>query len=136
MPLHSHSTPGLSRPLHRPAVFRVTTTPLHMDHQLWKLWETRLAFSILVCSLACSIWRCIRLLRAGTTLFWITSDAFEAYGNVTGGVLDPVTGLLQITSAQYDNLKSLFFKIGNVNIPTSFYQEVTDVLIYVTSENL
>jgi cathepsin E len=62
----------------------------------------------------------------------MATDAYNRYVSATGAVLDSKTGLLQITSAQYDNLQSLFFNISGVNIPTSFYQHVTDVLIYVT----
>lgn len=38
-------------------------------------------------------------------------DAYNSYVSATGGVLDEGTGLLSITSAQYDNLQSLFFDI-------------------------
>ena len=40
------------------------------------------------------------------------ADAFDRYQSATGGVLDANTGLLRITSAQFANLKSLFFTIG------------------------
>ena len=40
------------------------------------------------------------------------ADAFSLYRTATGGVLDASTGLLRITSAQFANLKSLFFTIG------------------------
>jgi hypothetical protein len=39
-------------------------------------------------------------------------DAFKAYQNETGAVLDTTTGLLKITSDQYSNLKPLVFTIG------------------------
>ena len=39
-------------------------------------------------------------------------DAFQAYQDATGGVLDQTTGLLSITESQYDNLKTLSFYIG------------------------
>ncbi|KAM5531862.1 hypothetical protein V8D89_014492 [Ganoderma adspersum] len=45
----------------------------------------------------------------GTTLVLLATDAFEAYQNATGAVLDETTGLLKITKDQYANLKSLFF---------------------------
>ncbi|CDO77364.1 hypothetical protein BN946_scf184787.g13 [Trametes cinnabarina] len=47
-----------------------------------------------------------------TTLLLPASDAFATYQNLTGGVLDDATGLLKITSAQFANLQSLFFHIG------------------------
>ncbi len=40
------------------------------------------------------------------------ADAFNLYKSATGAVLDASTGLLRITSAQFANLKSLFFIIG------------------------
>jgi hypothetical protein len=40
-------------------------------------------------------------------------DAYNLYVSATGAVLDEQgTGLLSITSAQYNNLQSLFFDIG------------------------
>ena len=42
---------------------------------------------------------------------WV--DAFHLYGNATGAILDPDTGLLRITPAQFAKLESLFFTIGN-----------------------
>ena len=57
----------------------------------------------------------------GTTLILIASDAFSRYEHATGGVLDNTTGLLTITSHQYNNLKSLFFKIGGVRILLSLF---------------
>ena len=44
----------------------------------------------------------------------IIVDAFEAYQDATGGVLDENVGLLSITPAQFDALESLFFHIGDV----------------------
>jgi cathepsin E len=38
-------------------------------------------------------------------------DAFRSYAIATGGVLDPVTGLLKITPGQFSNLRSLFFRV-------------------------
>ena len=40
-------------------------------------------------------------------------DAFDPYRHATGTVVEPITKLLRITPAQYANLKSLFFTIGN-----------------------
>ncbi|KIP05512.1 hypothetical protein PHLGIDRAFT_74133 [Phlebiopsis gigantea 11061_1 CR5-6] len=48
----------------------------------------------------------------GTTLLLIASDALATYQNITGAVADPDTGLLKLSTAQFANLKSLFFNIG------------------------
>ena len=40
------------------------------------------------------------------------SDAFQKYQSATGGIPDKSTGLLKITSDQYNNLKPLDFKVG------------------------
>jgi cathepsin E len=39
-------------------------------------------------------------------------DAYNRYRDATGAVMDPFTGSLRITPAQFSNLKSLFFEIG------------------------
>ncbi|KAK7680342.1 hypothetical protein QCA50_016582 [Cerrena zonata] len=49
----------------------------------------------------------------GTTLLLIATDAITAYQNVTGAVPDNNTGLLRLTPAQFANLESLFFTIGD-----------------------
>ena len=41
-------------------------------------------------------------------------DAFQAYQAATGAEADPNIGLLRLTPAQYEDLESLFFKIGDV----------------------
>lgn len=51
----------------------------------------------------------------GTTLLLIATDAFNAYKSATGAELDSTTGLLKITSDQYNQLESLFFTIGGVS---------------------
>jgi hypothetical protein len=83
--------------------------------------------------LARSMRRCITgiSLRAGSAFILLATDAYDNYVTATGAVMDDATGLLQITSAQYNNLQSLFFHINGVNISTSFHQDVTDLLIYV-----
>ncbi|KIL59047.1 hypothetical protein M378DRAFT_15078 [Amanita muscaria Koide BX008] len=53
------------------------------------------------------------IVDTGTTLLLIASDAFQAYQQATGATLDSATGLLTVTQQQYDNMQSLFFKIGN-----------------------
>jgi len=54
------------------------------------------------------------IVDTGTTLLLIATDAFKKYQQATGGVLDSTTGLLSITEAQYEQLQSMFFKIGDV----------------------
>ncbi|KAK0208939.1 aspartic peptidase A1 [Desarmillaria ectypa] len=55
------------------------------------------------------------IVDTGTTLVYIASDAFARYRSATGATLDSNTGLLRITSSQYSNLSSLFFKINGVS---------------------
>ena len=50
----------------------------------------------------------------GTALVLIATDAFQKYQSATGGVLDPATNLLSITSTQFANLKSLFINVNGV----------------------
>ncbi|KAI0942955.1 hypothetical protein AcV7_002235 [Taiwanofungus camphoratus] len=52
------------------------------------------------------------IVDTGTTLVMLATDAFNAYQSVTGGVMDNSTGLLQITPAQFEQLESLYFTIG------------------------
>ncbi|KAG2032183.1 aspartic peptidase domain-containing protein [Suillus americanus] len=54
------------------------------------------------------------IVDTGTTLILIASDAFVKYQVATGATLDQSTGLLQISSDQYDQLQSLYFTIGGV----------------------
>ncbi|EMD32654.1 hypothetical protein CERSUDRAFT_118681 [Gelatoporia subvermispora B] len=55
------------------------------------------------------------IVDTGTTLVLIASDAFSRYERATGGVNDEATGLLRLTTAQFDNLQSLFFNINGVS---------------------
>ncbi|KAI0797337.1 aspartic proteinase precursor [Irpex lacteus] len=55
------------------------------------------------------------IVDTGTTLVLLATDAYNAYVNATGAVLDSTTGLLNITSAQYEKLDSLFFELGGVS---------------------
>ncbi|KAI9460631.1 aspartic peptidase A1 [Lactarius psammicola] len=52
------------------------------------------------------------IVDTGTTLILIATDAFARYKTATGGVNDAPTGLLRITSTQFNNLQSLFFTTG------------------------
>jgi cathepsin E len=63
---------------------------------------------------------------AGTTLLLLATDAYNRYVSATGAVFDNTTGLLQITSAQYTKLQSLFFHINGVIIlyTFSFYRMI------------
>ncbi|KAG2101601.1 acid protease [Suillus discolor] len=54
------------------------------------------------------------IVDTGCTLILIATDAFEKYQSATGGTLDEATGLLQISSDQYDQLSSLYFTIDGV----------------------
>ncbi|KAI0922513.1 hypothetical protein AcW1_002869 [Taiwanofungus camphoratus] len=48
----------------------------------------------------------------GTTLILLASSAYNTYQSATGATYDDNTGLLRITTSQYDNLESLYFDIG------------------------
>ncbi|KAG1734605.1 acid protease [Suillus lakei] len=52
------------------------------------------------------------IVDTATVLILIATDAFDAYKSATGATLDENTGLLKITSDQYNNLKPLVFTIG------------------------
>ena len=52
------------------------------------------------------------IVDTGTTLVMIASDAFQAYQQITGAKMDPTTGLLTVTEAQYENMQSMVFNIG------------------------
>ncbi|KAI0031775.1 aspartic peptidase domain-containing protein [Vararia minispora EC-137] len=54
------------------------------------------------------------IVDTGTTLVLLATNAFSAYQRATGGVLDNNTGLLRLTSAQFNNLQSLFFTTNGV----------------------
>ncbi|KAH8109685.1 family A1 protease [Phellopilus nigrolimitatus] len=49
----------------------------------------------------------------GTTLVLIATNAFDTYTSLTGATLDDSVGLLSISSADYANLESLFFNVGD-----------------------
>ncbi|KAH7926943.1 acid protease [Leucogyrophana mollusca] len=52
------------------------------------------------------------LSTSGLMLF---TDAFSQYESATGGTMDETTGLLTITSEQYDNLQTLTFNVGGTS---------------------
>jgi len=52
------------------------------------------------------------IVDTGTTLILIATDAFQKYQSATGGTPDQATGLLKITSDQYNNLQPLAFTVG------------------------
>ncbi|KLO09318.1 aspartic peptidase A1 [Schizopora paradoxa] len=54
------------------------------------------------------------IIDSGTTLIYLASDAFRKYQKATGGVIDEATGLLKVTTAQFDALESMFFNISGV----------------------
>jgi hypothetical protein len=53
------------------------------------------------------------IVDTGTTLLLLATDAFQAYQRATGATIDRATGLLTISQAQFNNLKSMFFHIGD-----------------------
>ncbi|KAG2072496.1 aspartic peptidase A1 [Suillus decipiens] len=56
------------------------------------------------------------VLDSGCTFLYLASDAYERYTAATGGILNPVNGLLQISLQQYDQLYDLRFHIdGRIN---------------------
>lgn len=52
------------------------------------------------------------IVDTGTTLVLIATDAFNKYRSATGAVEDNTTGLLRLTTAQFNSLQSLFFTTG------------------------
>ncbi|OBZ76477.1 Polyporopepsin [Grifola frondosa] len=52
----------------------------------------------------------------GTTLLLIASDALARYETATGAVADDATGLLRLAPAQFADLQSLFFTVGNTTL--------------------
>ncbi|KAH0838084.1 aspartic proteinase [Lanmaoa asiatica] len=60
------------------------------------------------------------IVDTGTTLILLASNAYSAYQSATGATLDRNTGLLQLTTTQYDALQNLNFNIGSVSYPLTF----------------
>ncbi|KAG2363192.1 aspartic peptidase domain-containing protein [Suillus spraguei] len=54
------------------------------------------------------------IVDSGTTFILIATDAFDKYRSATGATIDENTGLLKISSDQYNQLSSLYFTIGEV----------------------
>jgi len=59
------------------------------------------------------------IVDTGTTLILIATQAFNLYQNVTGAVVDPVTGLLTVTEAQFAALPPLNFVVGGTTFSLS-----------------
>jgi len=59
------------------------------------------------------------IVDTGTTLVLIATNAFQAYQRATGAVLDNATGLLRVTTAQFNALKPLNFVIGGTTFALS-----------------
>ncbi|KIJ66218.1 hypothetical protein HYDPIDRAFT_86415 [Hydnomerulius pinastri MD-312] len=55
------------------------------------------------------------IVDTGTTLILLASNAYSKYQSATGSTLDNNTGLLRLTTAQYDKLENLNFNIGSVS---------------------
>ena len=62
----------------------------------------------------------------GTTLILLATQAYNSYQSATGAVLDDDTGLLRVTTTQYDDLKNLVFDINGVCV-VSWYLGITDI---------
>ncbi|KAJ7590611.1 acid protease [Mycena floridula] len=52
------------------------------------------------------------IVDTGTTLLLLGTKAFQQYQKATGGQMDPETGLLTVTPAQYESMSSMMFNIG------------------------
>jgi len=55
------------------------------------------------------------IVDTGTTLTLLATNAITAYKKATGAVNDNATGLLKLTTAQFNSLQSLFFTIGGTS---------------------
>ncbi|KAF8846105.1 acid protease [Paxillus ammoniavirescens] len=54
------------------------------------------------------------IVDTGTTLILLASNAYSKYQTATGATLDRTTGLLRLTTTQYNSLQNLNFNIGSV----------------------
>ncbi|KAF8589801.1 acid protease [Ramaria rubella] len=54
------------------------------------------------------------IVDTGTTLIYLPTPAFQRYQSASGGIPDPITGLLSIPQAKFKSLKSLLFTIDGV----------------------
>ncbi|TFY59242.1 hypothetical protein EVJ58_g5896 [Rhodofomes roseus] len=55
------------------------------------------------------------IVDTGTTLIYIPTIAYDLYVLATGATLDENTGLLRLTTSQYDSLEDMTFTIGGVD---------------------
>ena len=62
----------------------------------------------------------------GTTLILLATQAYDSYQNLTGAVLDDDTGLLRVTTSQYNALENLIFDINGVCVML-WYWGITDI---------
>jgi len=53
------------------------------------------------------------IVDTGTTLVLLATNAYDKYVSATGATYDDTTGLLRISSSDYDNLEDLNFNIGS-----------------------
>ncbi|CCM03747.1 uncharacterized protein FIBRA_05893 [Fibroporia radiculosa] len=56
------------------------------------------------------------IVDTGTTLVLIASNAYSKYQSATGATEDEDTGLLRLSTSEYDNLESLYFNIGGSSL--------------------
>ena len=75
------------------------------------------------------------VLDTGVTLVLLDSAAFEAYKTATGGTLDESTGLLEISSEQFQNLQPLNFTIEDSSGTLHSYSFVADAQIWPQALN-
>ncbi|KAG2366862.1 aspartic peptidase A1 [Suillus spraguei] len=54
------------------------------------------------------------IVDCGTTFIYLAVDAYDRYRDVTGGVVNPANGLLQISPQQFNGLHDLKFHIGRM----------------------
>jgi hypothetical protein len=59
----------------------------------------------------------------------LATDAFNAYKKATGATLDNATGLLTISTTQYNNLKNLNFVVGGVSAQSAALCILTGILL-------
>lgn len=71
----------------------------------------------------------------GTTLLLIATDALAIYQNQTGSSLDSTTGLLTLSSSNFQKLQSLYFNINGVSAKARFAVE-KQILTIDNSDNL
>ncbi|KAG2065149.1 acid protease [Suillus decipiens] len=70
------------------------------------------------------------IMDCGTTFLYLAIDAYEKYEDITGGIVNPANGLLQISLQQYRQLRDLKFHVGN-----NIYKLIPNAQIWPRSLN-